>query len=527
MVALVACPYNNNDFMGREDISFDDLGLGYLYVSLQNNGYSVVLFDSLRPNLSFYPPYRELEEKLVKLKPDYIGFSDSLITFKKSLRLSQSLKKQLPQVKIIYGDIHASMYNKEIMENEEHVDFVICGDGDHSFPMLIDALENQKDFSMIPGLTYRNENQVIETPVSYQHDLNSLPFPFRPSLYDLEVNPDTYYNIVSSRGCSGHCTFCSVGNYLTKHCSDKNHRWRPRSAENIFAEIHYLYKQGVRNLAFHDDNIIGNRDFGLQRMTRLCELIIKNNLENLSFSAAVRPDILNSDDIEFLLLMKKAGLTTISFGLEAGNEKQLKFYGKKYDQSVVKKLIPLLLESNIMVRAGFIMFYPYSTFDMLKQNSRFLAEVELFFMFTCFSNKLMPTSKLPMEKRLKNDDLLVKPTTYNEMGVYTFQDKRIDELQKFISTTMYPENETLIAILIASTDICKRAKLGGKEFKVFRESLKKIGDATVNFFNFCVDTFEAAENVTDAIRTSYKYSNQWSRIVGKEKIILKNHHNLK
>ena len=91
LIALVACPYNYEGYVQRENMAIDDLGLGALYQVLYREGYRVVLFDSQLKVPVFTPPYLYLLEKLAELKPDYIGFSDPIISFKRSLELSRKL----------------------------------------------------------------------------------------------------------------------------------------------------------------------------------------------------------------------------------------------------------------------------------------------------------------------------------------------------------------------------------------------------------------------------------------------------
>ena len=69
-IALVACPYNSNDYMTRGDIAVDDLGLGYLYSALENNGFNVSLFDSLRSEPSFESPVEVLKREILQCDPD-------------------------------------------------------------------------------------------------------------------------------------------------------------------------------------------------------------------------------------------------------------------------------------------------------------------------------------------------------------------------------------------------------------------------------------------------------------------------
>ena len=178
VVALVACPYDFDDYITRQDIAVDDLGLGYLYSALTKKGYSVILIDSLRTQNPFISPYIETEKAILAVKPSYIGFSDSSINFEFSLQLSKRLKEKIPGVTVIYGDMHASMYREEILNEEPHIDYIICGDGDRSLPRLIDALEKKSDYSDIPGLTYRCKDVIVSNPPDLSVDFETLPFPF-------------------------------------------------------------------------------------------------------------------------------------------------------------------------------------------------------------------------------------------------------------------------------------------------------------------------------------------------------------
>ena len=193
-----------------------------------------------------------------------------------------------------------------------------------------------------------------------------LPFPHRPSLNKPKIDRKAYYNIIGSRGCPGHCTYCTVNSFLNRHRRFGINRWRSRSAENIFLEMKELHQQGVRNFLFYDDNWIGIREVGLERVVSLCRMIIEDGTDDISFFAAARQDSLLPEDIDDILIMKQAGLHAISFGLEAANPKQLKFLGKIYDPGPVRELIPLILGNGIVVRTGYIMFYPYSTFESIR-----------------------------------------------------------------------------------------------------------------------------------------------------------------
>jgi radical SAM superfamily enzyme YgiQ (UPF0313 family) len=59
--------------------------------------------------------------------------------------------------------------------------------------------------------------------------------------------------MMSSRGCPFDCIFCS-----TKVVWGRN--WRPRSPENVVAEIEHLIEHyGIKEVAMYDDQFIGKK----------------------------------------------------------------------------------------------------------------------------------------------------------------------------------------------------------------------------------------------------------------------------
>ncbi len=516
-IALVGCPYGKEDFETREDMAFDDLNLGYLYSALTEKGYSVERFDTLHHQTPVILPSEELVRRIVEFCPSYICFSDPIHTFAHSMRTSSSIREKLPDATIIYNDFHASMYNREILENEPHIDYVICGEADRNLPMLIEKLERKEEIDQLLGLTFRANGEIKANPPDLYIDMNTLPFPHRPSLSDPESNRHLFFNLISSRGCPERCTYCPKAAFLSRYCREPSARYRYRSPQNIFEEIYYLYARGVRKFLFHDENWIGEKKSGLKRAVELCRLITDHRLNDITLGAAVRPDSLFASDLDDILILKQAGLSIISFGLEAGNEFQLKTFGKKYDASEAKQTLSLLFDSNIMVRIGFMMFFPYSTFDMLRQNADFLSDCGVSYMLTAYFGKLTALSALPIEDKLTKDNLVARPTTYLASGEYKYRDERMDEFQRFLQAALLPETPFVFEILSFGARVSRHTKKNSSAFPAFREILTRIGDQTDGLFRFCLDVWESEPDDTAAIKQCYPRSLEWRNAIGKEK----------
>ena len=446
--------------------------------------------------------------------------SDPLLTFSRSLKLSLTLKEESPDLTIIYCGLHASLYHANILAHESQVDFIICGDTERTLPKLIETLENGGDPMGISGLAWRKQGVIEASPPDFDLDLDRLPIPYRLSLPTANPDRRQYYNIVSSRGCPGHCTYCVTSSYLNRHSPSRIHRWRSRGSRHVFDEIQFMYDRGVRRFVFTDDNWIGNRETGLERVLELCRLIIDSQMRDISLAAMVRPDSLNPSNKEALLIMKEAGLSALNMGLEAAHPDQLKMYGKKVDLDRVKELIKLLFEMRIMVRCGFIMFFPYSTFDMVRANGRFLEEAGLSYLLNAYFSNLRAQSALRIEKRLQRDGLVIRPTTYRSPGTYQYLDKRIEAFQRFLLPMMLAHRKTFYTMLIAGSEASKQSRNNSDYFDSLTLSLARIGKANADLFDFCIKTFETCSDPGEASGKAYLYSQSWSKVMKTESMFL-------
>jgi radical SAM superfamily enzyme YgiQ (UPF0313 family) len=76
---------------------------------------------------------------------------------KQAIPFSKMIREYFPEIIIIWGGYFPTNQYKVVL-NSGYVDFVINGPGDHSFPALIDALENNKPYEMINNLIYNQRS---------------------------------------------------------------------------------------------------------------------------------------------------------------------------------------------------------------------------------------------------------------------------------------------------------------------------------------------------------------------------------
>ena len=137
--------------------TFPALGLAYLAAVIENAGYDVSVIDATALNMSD-------NEILVKLRnsiPNVIGITTNILLAKYSLKLGKSIRRQLPEVKLVFGGPWASAVY-EMLLREKICDFVVVGEGEQAFIALLKKIEEGLIPKNIPGIAYVSKNDSVE-----------------------------------------------------------------------------------------------------------------------------------------------------------------------------------------------------------------------------------------------------------------------------------------------------------------------------------------------------------------------------
>lgn len=244
----------------------------------------------------------------------------------------------------------------------------MIGEGEKSIVEIARMIEKGgSDYSNIRGIAYLNSNDEVEHTPKQEAVLNldTLPFPQRPYL-ELIMKRHSTVNVLTSRGCMGACTFCSISAFLGKQNSP---RWRCRSIDNVVEELKILQQKGISTIKFIDDSFIEN-----ERDDEWCknfyECLNKNNI-HMNFRASIRADKVTESNMKYL---HDAGFFSFSCGIENGSSIALKRMAKKASVEDNKKALDIFKKNNIYVQGGFILFDDRTTIEELEENYTFLKE---------------------------------------------------------------------------------------------------------------------------------------------------------
>lgn len=342
------------------------LGVFYLASYLRQQGHPVSVIDGEAEGLSA----SEILTRVREFQPGLVGISASTVAFHRGLEVAQEIKALRPDCPIVLGGPHASSNVAHAMSFPEF-DFAVVGEGEAPLAELIGVLENGGELASVRSLAYRQAGELVVNPLAPRiADLDSIPIPAYDLASDLSlyVPPPCNYkkspvaNIITSRGCPNQCTFCDRSVF--------GQSLRLRSAENVAAEIEYLWREHhVREIAFVDDT------FTL-RPQRIRDIFQVLDRKGLAFPWTCMSRI-NTVDEDLLAFMRDRGCWHISFGIESGSEDILRRIKKNISLEQARRVVQWCAKLGIRTKGFFIVGHPGETLETIEQTIRLALDLGL------------------------------------------------------------------------------------------------------------------------------------------------------
>ncbi len=405
------------------------LGVGAIGAFLRVNGYEVEF------KQCFASKGEDEYDRAAEVEADIYGFQLNMVNYLPVHSVVKRVKLMRPNAITVFGGPFLASLSERILKNEPLFDFIVIGEGELTTLELLQALESkEKDFSGIKGLAWRDASGkvIINDKRSVIEDLDVLPFPARDFLQDAEYDQGLVdsVRISTSRGCIAKCSFCCVNLY---NKVQKGKVWRGNSPEHVVNELEYSSKMyGAKVFNFADSSFDDPGRAGKIRTRKICEEIIKRNLE-ISAKIYIRCDTMKSkEDIDLLRLYKKAGIDIILPGAEAGNDYELAFYEKNAGLEDNLRTIRILKKLGLFfIFPGFIMFGPNSTLETIRNNIAFLHDCGLTDNLMSLSNVLMLLRDSKLYQRLTEEGRVTEdPDRFWKLPKYTFLDPLAERLSK-------------------------------------------------------------------------------------------------
>jgi radical SAM superfamily enzyme YgiQ (UPF0313 family) len=344
------------------------LGMLYIATYLRENGIDVSIIDEAAQGYSL----KGTVDWVKKQDPDILGFSTCSSSGRKAALIAEKVKRENPNIVIVFGNFFATFNAERILKNYPFVDIIIRGEGEQTSLELAKCLEKNCNLKRVLGINFRSDRQITSTPDRpLIKDIDSLPFPDREMLgaeyhnttAGLVVAPKKFSSFVSSRGCVFQCRFCGCQKLA-------RNLWRSRSVENILKELHLLSSQGYKQLLFVDDNFTLNP----KRVIKLCQRLKKEKVD-VEFFAEGRVD---NCPRNMLQEMVRANCRMIYFGIENATQKVLDYYDKRTTPKQAEDASKKARKTGIdVIVASFILGAPNETKTEIQNTLKFAQKIQV------------------------------------------------------------------------------------------------------------------------------------------------------
>lgn len=353
--------------LGKVGPTCEPMGLAYLAAAIRESGLAEVeIIDAAALNYT----KTDLENHLKRSKSEIIGLSILTPMYLRAKETIQIVKDILPHAKIVVGGPHVTVFPKITLEENKDIDVAVFGEAEKTIVELLSAFADNKGFSGIKGIAYRNSSEIkINEPRQIEHNIDLIPLPARDLLPMERYRPaPTYfkklpsYLILSSRGCPFNCAYCSK-------VSGKV--YRAHSVSRVIQEMEILINDyNAKDIIFRDDTFTVNRAHTVE----LCNEIIARGLnKKVHWSCMTRVNLV---DKEILMLMKKAGCWSIHFGVESGSQRLLNLIEKGITIEQIRKAFKWTRGAGIETKAFFMLGLPTETREESMQTIMFSKELE-------------------------------------------------------------------------------------------------------------------------------------------------------
>ena len=293
---------------------YPPLGAAFLATVLEKAGHNCRVLDL---QVKQFSP-DELTDEVKSFKPETVCISVLTSLVPEAMKIAQIIKK-FKDIPIICGGPHVSLFPKEILMQNQQIDYVVFGEGEYKLLELIEAIEKGTSKHKVKGIYFREGvNKIIETERAPEiENLDDLPIPSR-KFFDMKkyIPVANQYkrlpvtNIITSRGCSyALCKYCSESSIL-------HQRYRRNSVDKTIKEIKYLIDEyKIKEIYFWDDEFV----MEIRWVNEFCEKL-KNEKLDITWSCCAKVNYVNQ---EILNKMASAGCWKIFYGLEAGSQQLL------------------------------------------------------------------------------------------------------------------------------------------------------------------------------------------------------------
>ena len=298
-----------------------------------------------------------LDEVLDECDPSLLGFTVNFCTRYFSIRAAKYLKSRRPDIPIMFGgvDCFPGEQNEVFLStgDDRYCDIICQGECEIAFTEYLLSFKESGDWkTRVPGFAYYEGGNLVNTgDVELPMLKDKQPLPafdlFDLSLYTERGSLPFYF----TRGCVNRCHFCSERTNFR--------RFRCRNAEEAVEEIKAILPFAqkyceVPTLSLADSMV--NASPG--ELEKFADLIIENGIK---ITWGGQAHINRHMTYEMLEKLKRAGFSSVFWGIETGSQNVVDLMNKRYSWEEAHRILNDCCQLEIRQHIPILIGYPGET----------------------------------------------------------------------------------------------------------------------------------------------------------------------
>jgi len=267
-----------------------------------------------------------------------------------ALKMSRAAKRARPDLPVIWGGWHPSMFARECL-SEPAVDVSVRGQGEETFAEIVERLADRRSLVGCAGCTVRlADGRILDNPSRplapvdkfRAHDYGLIPV---ERYYELKGKRQLDY--ISSQGCNFRCAFCSDPFVYGR-------KWVGLEPDRMALRLKELWdRYRFDDVNFQDETFFTKA----QRVDALAERIIASGMK-ITWAATMRADQGVRLPPAVWSRCRQSGLRRLLVGVESGSNEVLKRIRKDIKIEQVFETAQKMLDHGIAGHFPFIVGFP-------------------------------------------------------------------------------------------------------------------------------------------------------------------------
>ena len=283
--------------------------------------------------------------------------------------LARAARARCPDVQIVWGGNFPSLYPAPVL-NAPYVDWVVRGQGEHTFRDLLDVLGGARDPHDVAGLAFRERDGSHHVgPERSWVGPDELPAPPYDKIDVAEYLHPTFLGRRSgvyqaSIGCPHGCRFCGVISVFGR-------KERLGAAARTAEHLRSLSREhGMDSVHFYDNNFFVNELQARELAEHLAPL-------GLRWWCEARVDTLTRLSDDTWRLLARAGLAMVFCGAESGSDAVLRRMDKGTTTAQILEVAARAREHGIIPELSFVFGDPHDPEGEIENTLAFVRRLKM------------------------------------------------------------------------------------------------------------------------------------------------------